>query len=59
VRYVIDGEITFQGESYCAISCMYFPARVPYPATSSEKGATLLVMQLGAAKGDAPPWCLL
>jgi len=38
---------------------MYFPARVLYPATSSEKGATLLVMQLGAAKGDAPPWCLI
>ena len=59
IRYVIDGEIIFQGESYSAISCMYFPARVAYPVTSSAKGATLLVMQLGTASGEAPPWCLI
>jgi len=59
VRYVIDGDITFKGEEYSAISCMYFPARLPYPATSSAKGATLLVMQLGIANGQPPPWCLI
>jgi hypothetical protein len=59
IRYVVDGEIDFQGESYSAISCMYFPARTPYPATSSAKGATLLIMQLGTSRGEAPPWCLV
>ena len=59
VRYVIEGEIAFQGQSYSAISCMYFPAHVPYPATSSAKGATLLMMQLAGADGHPPPWCLI
>jgi hypothetical protein len=59
VRYVIEGEITFQGESYSAISCMYFPAHVPYPATSSAQGARLLVVQLGSHDGHPPPWCLI
>jgi len=59
VRYVIEGEITFQGDSYSAISCMYFPAHVPYPATSSAQGARLLVVQLGSHDGHPPPWCLI
>jgi hypothetical protein len=59
VRYVIDGEITFQENSYSAISCMYFPAHVPYPGTSSANGATLLLMQLGSANGHPPPRCLI
>jgi hypothetical protein len=59
VRYVIEGEINFQGQSYSAISCMYFPGHVPYPATSSAKGATLLVMQLASADGHPPPWCMI
>ncbi|MGH7846435.1 MAG: hypothetical protein ACREQW_14860 [Candidatus Binatia bacterium] len=59
VRYVVEGEVTFQGESYSAISCMYFPAHVPYPATSSAQGAKLLVVQLGSHDGHPPPWCLI
>jgi hypothetical protein len=59
VRFVIEGEITFQGDSYSAISCMYFPAHVPYPATSSARGAKLLVVQLGSHDGHPPPWCLI
>jgi hypothetical protein len=59
VRFVIEGEITFQGDSYSAISCMYFPAQVPYPATSSARGAKLLVVQLGSHDGHPPPWCLI
>ena len=59
VRYVIEGEITFEGQDYPAISCMYFPAHVPYPATKSTRGATLLVMQLAGLDGHSPPWCLI
>jgi hypothetical protein len=59
IRYVVDGEVEFEGETYSAISCMYFPARTAYPATASAKGATLLIMQLGTARGEAPPWCLV
>jgi hypothetical protein len=59
VRFVIDGQITLQGEPYSAISCMYFPAHAPYPATSSTSGATLLVVQLASVDGHPPPWCLI
>jgi hypothetical protein len=59
IRYVIEGEITFEGKDYPAISCMYFPAHVPYPATKSARGATLLVMQLAGLDGHSPPWCLI
>jgi hypothetical protein len=57
VRFVIEGEITFQGESYEAVSCMYFPANLPYPPTSSGRGAKLLVVQLASHDGHPPPWC--
>ncbi len=59
VRFVIEGEINFQRASYSAISCMYFPAHVPYPETSSTKGAALLVVQLASADGHPPPWCMI
>jgi hypothetical protein len=59
VRYVIEGEISFQGGEYSAISCMYFPAQIPYPATSSARGATLLVVQLVSHDRHPPPWCLI
>ena len=59
VRYVVEGEITFEGQDYPAISCMYFPAHVPYPATKSARGATLLIMQLAGLDGHSPPWCLI
>ena len=59
IRYVVEGEITFEGKDYPAISCMYFPAHVPYPETKSTRGATLLVMQLAGLDGQSPPWCLI
>jgi hypothetical protein len=59
VRFVVNGQVTFRGEPYPAISCMYFPARTPYPATSSASGATLLVVQLSNVDGPPPPWCLV
>jgi hypothetical protein len=60
VRYVIEGEISFNGEQYGAISCMYFPAHVSYPSTRSKTGATLFVMQVACPDGQhAPPLCLI
>jgi len=38
---------------------MYYPANVPYAATSSKKGATLFVVQLGAPGRQRPPFCLI
>ena len=59
VRYVIEGEISYGGESYSAVSCMFFPAQVPYASTSSKTGAKLLVVQLSSANGQPPPFCLI
>jgi hypothetical protein len=60
VRYVLDGEISFDGEQYKAVSCMYFPAHVPYPSTASSGGATLFIVQLACPdEKHAPPFCLI
>ena len=59
VRYLIDGEIFYDGESYNPITCMYFPADVPYQETSSRTGATLLIVQMASPAGKAPPFCLI
>jgi hypothetical protein len=59
VRYLLEGTITFNNQEYCPISCMFFPAHVPYAATFSDIGATLLVVQLASPQGDAPPLCLI
>jgi hypothetical protein len=38
---------------------MYYPANMPYAATTSKKGATLFVVQLGAQGAERPPFCLI
>ena len=60
VRYVLEGEISFNGEQYKAVSCMYFPAHVPYPSAASSTGATLFIVQLASPGGQhPPPYCLI
>jgi quercetin dioxygenase-like cupin family protein len=59
VRYVIEGEIIYEDEHYEAVSCMYYPAHLPYSATCTDTGATLLVVQLAAPDLSAPPFCLI
>lgn len=59
VRGLVEGDIFYEGEQYEAVSCMYFPAHVPYFSTKSTNGATLLVVQLASPTGDAPPACLI
>ena len=59
VRYVIEGEILYGGESYGAVSCMFFPAHIPYQSTSSKTGASLLIVQLSSSNGQRPPFCLI
>jgi hypothetical protein len=59
IRLLIEGDISYRGKDYQAVSCMYFPANVPYAATSSKKGATLFVVQLGSQEGTRPPFCLI
>jgi hypothetical protein len=58
IRLLIEGDISHGGKDYEAVSCMYFPANVPYPSTSSKKGATLFVVQVGS-QGRRPPFCLI
>jgi hypothetical protein len=59
VRYLIEGEAIYEDERYKAMSCMYYPAHAPYAATSSETGATLLVVQLASPSLEPPPYCLI
>ena len=59
VRYLIEGDIVFGGDLFKPISCMYFPAEVPYGSTMSRSGAILLVVQMASVDGKAPPFCLI
>ena len=59
VRLVLEGEVTYEGEQYKPVSCMYFPADAPYTATSAVTDATLLVMQLGTPGKQPLPFCVL
>ncbi len=59
VRYIVEGEAIYEGDRYKAVSCMYYPAHAPYSATSSDSGATLLVVQLAAQDLEPPPYCVI
>lgn len=59
VRAIVDGEVSYEGERYDAVSCMYFPAHVPYASAESTQGATLFVVQVASPDGDVPPFCLI
>jgi hypothetical protein len=59
VRYVLEGAILYEGESYDSVSCMLIPANAAYSTTATSTGATLLVIQLGAQGGKAPDFCLI
>lgn len=59
VRFLIEGQISYGGESYSAVSCMFFPAHIGYGSTSSKTGASLLVVQLSSSDGHRPPFCLI
>ena len=37
LRFIVDGQVAYDGQSYGAVSCMYFPAHTPYAATSSPR----------------------
>ena len=59
VRYVLEGEITYEGESYNSVSCMLIPPNSAYSNTVTSTGATLLVIQLGVHGGKPPDFCLI
>jgi hypothetical protein len=59
LRFILEGEVAYDGQACGAVSCMYFPAHTPYAATSSPQGAELLVIQLAAPDGAPPPFCQL
>ena len=57
VRYIVEGEVSYEGQKYNAVSCMYFPANKPYSATMTSQGAKLFIIQLASPDGEAPPYC--
>jgi hypothetical protein len=57
VRYVLEGEILYDGEVYSSVSCMLLPANAPYSSIATSSGATLLVVQLGLPGGKPPEFC--
>jgi hypothetical protein len=59
VRLLLEGDLSYDGAEYRAVSCMYLPAHVPYARTASRTGATLFVVQLMAPDGHPPPFCLI
>jgi hypothetical protein len=59
VRLVLEGEVTYEGESYKPVSCMFFPAGAPYASTTSVSETTLLVTQLGKPGAAPLPFCVL
>jgi hypothetical protein len=59
LRFVVEGEVAYEGRTYGPVSCLYFPAHTPYAATSSPSGAVQLVIQLAAPDGSPPPYCYL
>lgn len=45
-RWVVEGSVSWRGERFDALSCMFYPPAVPYPATVSEAdGTTLVIIQ--------------
>ncbi|GAA5149628.1 hypothetical protein GCM10023321_13800 [Pseudonocardia eucalypti] len=45
-RWLIEGSVTWRSREYDAISCMFYPPDVEYPATRAEQdGTVLLVLQ--------------
>ncbi len=59
VRLVIEGEVSYNGENFDTVSCMYFPAGAPYSGTASPSGATVFVLQLGLPGQPSIPFCLI
>ena len=59
LRLLVEGSISYNETDYGAVSCMYFPAHVPYAATTSRNGATLFVVQIVSPDGQRPPFCLI
>jgi hypothetical protein len=59
VRLLLEGDISYNGAEYKAVSCMYLPAHVSYARTASRTGATLFVVQFVAPEGHPPPFCLI
>lgn len=43
-RWLVEGAVTWGGSRFEAISCMYYPHDVEYPATRAEQDATVLLI---------------
>jgi hypothetical protein len=59
VRLVLEGEVSYEGENYKPVDCMFFPAGAPYSSTTAMSETTLLVTQLGKPGGAPLPFCVL
>lgn len=55
VRWVIEGEVEFEGQNCPASSFLYYPPGVEYGPMVSRTGATILAIQARPPGGEAPP----
>jgi hypothetical protein len=59
-RWLVDGVVTWGDARFEAVSCMYYPHDVVYPATRAERdGAVLLVLQWTNAGRPVVPFAHL
>jgi hypothetical protein len=45
----------YAGTSCPGVSCLYYPPGATYEGMESRSGATVLVIQMKAPQGEAPP----
>jgi hypothetical protein len=55
IRFVVDGELEYAGTTCPSVSCLYYPPGASYEGLESRSGATVLVIQMKAPRGEAPP----
>lgn len=55
IRVVLKGAIEYLGVPHAAVSRVYLPPGAEFEAMRSPEGAELLVFQVAAPGGDAPP----
>jgi hypothetical protein len=60
VRLVLEGEVSYDGDKYGPVSCMFFPEDAAYAPSTALTDAMLLVMQLASpGKQKTLPFCSL
>lgn len=59
VRFVVEGSVDFEGESYPAPSGLFFPENCRFGGTRSAEGAVMMCVQIARHWSKAPPFLAL